>query len=179
MEGHEQASSRWLLCFCTTGRLLREAVQGLQVVFPQLRIIVKDRAHGTRRLTKRGWDAIVFLGALLKVLIFDKHSLVRLIQYSGPFADWFQQEIRAQEAKPINTARMRNLNFAKQRFESTQRPIERAVLYFEARIATALRILNNRGRSSAEGQQSEICLRYINNEVALQLTMVADGGAKV
>ncbi len=117
-----------------------------------------------------------FIKQLLDFMVFDKNSLVRLIQYSETFSSWFAEEIHRQEQQPVSSKRIKNLRFAKQRFESTQKPIDRSVLFLEALIATAQRILADRGRSSTEGKQAEIFLRYLDPEVLLTLAMCADAG---
>ena len=69
---------------------------------------------------------------------------------------------------------MRNLRVCKQRFDSTAKPLGRAVVHWEPLLATAMQIVNVRGSRSVEGQAALVFLELVDEEVALQLGLLAD-----
>ena len=66
------------------GRLLASSA-----LFPRLRLVIKDRAHGSRRLTSRGWGADEYIDGVLKTIVTGKGSIVRSIDASLVFTQWF------------------------------------------------------------------------------------------
>ena len=51
-------------------------------IFDNLLCVNWDGAHGSRRITKRPWTADPYLSETLNVIIFEKSSIVRMIQNS-------------------------------------------------------------------------------------------------
>ena len=47
----------------------------LQDVLPGLKLIIRDRPHATRRLTKRPWAADAFLDAVVKIVVLQQKSI--------------------------------------------------------------------------------------------------------
>ena len=76
----------------------------------------------------------------------------------------------------MHSSRLRSLRYAKQRFDSTSKPIGRACLFTESLIATAERIVSVRGRTSDEGKRALVFLRTLDVECLLTLAMIADSG---
>jgi hypothetical protein len=111
---------------------------------------------------------------VLDMIIYKKKSMASLIQNSGAFQQWFRDSIDDMCNCPVTNARIRNLSLARQRFDSSQKPLGRAVLFFEAFVNTAVRIMNT--RSGDEKLAATLFLKFIDPEVALQLAMLADGG---
>ena len=69
---------------------------------------------------------------------------------------------------------MKDLSYAKQRFDSTARPLGRMVVHFEALLQTAMDIVRERGPSTKEHQSANRALELLDTEAMLQLGMVAD-----
>ena len=166
------AASEEQLC----GKILRDGFAKDEVprLLDNLLLIVKDRPHATRRITKRGWMADPILNACLQVFIWQPKSMTNLIQYSSVFQSWFEQAIQAMERHPVKSARLKNLRFAKQRFESTQKPLGRLVLLWEVVVAVAVRIYTT--RPNPEKGYAKIFLKFASPETALQIALMADAG---
>ena len=145
-------------------------------IFPLLKLVIKDRAHATRRITKRGWAADDFISRVFCTVVSEKSSITKLVDNSDTFNSWFGEAIHQAEQKPVLSERIQSLRYAKQRFDSTAKPLGRAVLFMEALIAVAQKISTVRGRSSEEGRRAESFLSFIGPEELLTLAMAADAG---
>ncbi len=152
------------------GRLLQKQE------LPGLKLILKDITHATRRLVKRPWAADPYLKAVVGVIVLEKKSITQLIQHSYPFAAKFRRHIQKSRQRVFRTARVRNLRIHKARFDSTSKPIGRAVIYMDSLVDTAIEICDERAKASVEHRSAAIFLEFLDEEVCLQLACVADGG---
>ena len=151
------------------GRLLAERL------FPNTVAIIKDKAHASRRLTSRPWSADPFLSALLDRYIQKPGSIVHTIQNSPDIAHVYQRHCSLVQNCPINGSKVRNLQFAKHRFDSTSRPLGRFVLLFDAVWATATELMISRaGRTPAKVARE--FLEDISAEHVFALALLADAG---
>ena len=73
-------------------------------------------------MCSRDWAADDVLKSVANTIVIAKGSIVQLIQNSELFKCWWQEfNIRIQGGA-VNGKRIKDLNFAKHRFNSTQRP---------------------------------------------------------
>lgn len=90
----------------------------------------------------------------------------------------FNQRAQEQLESPVDGRRIRDLQHAKQRFHSTQKPLGRFVLFLDAVLATAHEISVRRaGRAPAV--HAAACLDFVTEERVLALAMMADAGDEV
>ena len=75
-------------------------LQAGDTIFPNLRLIVRDRAHGSRRVLERPWRADEFLEAVVVSLAQGPGSIVQMIQHSEDFREWYQALVFQ---RPYNT----------------------------------------------------------------------------
>ena len=145
-------------------------------MLPALRIVLRDKPHASRRLLSRLWKADPYE----VYSILDEKSPTKLIQYSKQFSAWFQKNIAALEPhlKAVATPhrRMKDMRFAGHRFESSQVPLARCVLYFPALITTLAQVMQTRLGSSSEAKAAAGFFERLNHERAVQLAMLADAG---
>lgn len=97
-------------------------------------------------------------------------SMVQKIEYSPAFKMWFKTCQEHAKVK-VNKA-VANLRAAKHRFESMIKPLARIVLFVDAVIATALRIVAE--RRDAAAADAKTFLTTISNEKLLQAALMAD-----
>ena len=145
---------------------------------PHLRVVVRDKPHAMRRLTQRGWKADPYLSEVYSNFVMGPQSPVRLIQFSEAFGAWFAKHVQLLEGrgKAVDAHRLvKDLHFAPHRFDSTQKPLQRIVMYLLAVVATMVQVTQER-RGSAEGRAAENFLSWLTSERALQLAMMADAG---
>ena len=78
-----------------------------------------------------------------------------MLKNSRAFQAAFEAEVRRQvrrgSAAELRSS-VRNMSFAKQRFDSNAKPLSRAALNLDALISTMALILRQRNRNSKEGQ---------------------------
>jgi len=126
------------------------------------------------RLTKKPWSADPGLMAIISKLITGKSAITKLIAYSPNFKSIFNMRAKINEESVIDCQKLRDLNYAKNRFHSTQKPLGRFVLTLDALIATAVEITIRR-KGAPEACASEF-LASVTEEDVLTIAMLADAG---
>ena len=144
---------------------------------PGLKLILRDKAHASRRLTERTFRADPVLQRICDVLLFNKHSIAKLLRFSEPFSKIFHEEV-GRQTREGNAAALRgqvkNLSFAKQRFDSTAKPLGRCLWNLDALISTCHIIQETRGVRTDAGKSCAQFIALLNEEVVVQLGMLAD-----
>jgi len=119
--------------------------------------------------------ADAFLADTLGRYVMGKESIVHLTQHSPDFSHSFSNNVKRIADSPIACTRIQNLEFARQRFDSSSRPLGRFVLYFDAIWSTAAEIAAKRaGRAPAK--RAVDFLSAVTVEEVLQLALLADAG---
>jgi hypothetical protein len=139
---------------------------------PNLQLVVMDRAHASRRLLQRTWDKDEYFNSILHPLIWDKHSLVRTLQYSDVAKELFRGIVLG--ATPEDQRPAFNLGFAPQRFDSCAKPLARLLDHFDAAVAAAAELIRRRPALDAPACGAARGLRVLSSEAVLQLGMLAD-----
>ena len=161
------------------GRLLHPAAlrRGAVEKLPALRLVLRDRAHATRRVAERTFAADALLDNIMQVMVTGPNSVARLLKNSRAFQVAFEAEVRRQ-VRPGSAAELRssvrNMSFAKQRFDSNAKPLGRAALNLDALISTMALILRQRNRNSKEGQGAANFLKALSPRNVLLMGMMAD-----
>ena len=71
------------------GQLLRDArITEACEYLPNIRIVARGRAHASRRITKRPWQADAFLRSVMDTRVMGNNSITVLIQHSYVFQGW-------------------------------------------------------------------------------------------
>ena len=97
----------------------------------------------------------------------------KTIRYTRVFQYLFahhQRERRTDPAQPI----IKNLAFAKQRFDSLAKPLARLVQHFDSALDFVTDILRERGRASPEHINAARLVDILDSEAMLQMGMLAD-----
>jgi hypothetical protein len=97
-----------------------------------------------------------------------------MVRFSALFKARFARHCAEMEANPTRTQTIKDFASAKHRFESHQKPLGRLVIFFDASLITAQEIFDERGINSKEGAAAHDFLEFVNDESALQLSMMAD-----
>ena len=104
----------------------------------------------------------------------DTNSITKLIENSPDAQRIFNAHIRQTEDSPIDGSRIRSLQYAKQRFDSLSKPMQRFVIWFDSLLTTALEIIAVR-----TGRPMERCkdlLEQVDEEALVLMAMLADRG---
>ncbi|CAK0807965.1 unnamed protein product, partial [Prorocentrum cordatum] len=167
----EQVAGKFLkdlLPLLAAGCISRDAL-------PNLKKVAQDKPHGVRRVCSRAWAADQYLSDTADIMILAKGSITTLIQNSPTFKGWFQQHNEKLDHCPFQANRIRDLSFAKHRFNSTQKPFGRHVLMFKSVIATATQIATSRV-GKQESKLASAYLSFLDVERAVTLALLADAG---
>ena len=144
---------------------------------PNLRMVLRDKAHASRRLTERTFQADPVLDRIMQVVVVGNCSVARLLNNSRRVQTIFEAEVAKQvrlaSATGIQTT-ARDVGFAKQRFDSTAKPLGRCLLNLDA-IISAMDILSRRSLSnSKDGRGSRDFLSFLNERNLILMGMLAD-----
>ena len=153
------------------------AGRALNNLFPNLKALMRDVTHASRRITKRPWAADPVLAELMDRVVFGRHSITRIIETSEGFKGRFQELVQLVDDNPAKRLphRIRSLRAAKHRHESAQVPLARAVLYMDALLTLAEEILVRR-RGEAVAAHALAFLEFIDERKLLLLALLADAG---
>ncbi len=146
----------------------------LAAKLPNLRLLIRDKAHSSRHLVRHGFQADPVLEKILNTVIMQKSSITNTLKNSLILRRVFKQEVADQAVLNDMLTCVSDLSFAKQRFDSIQKPLGRIVLNLEALIATATIVLDERGPNSNEGSGAADFLNLLSDEVVVLLGMMAD-----
>ena len=100
------------------------------VELPFLKIVLIDKAHSSRRIPERTFRHDPDMTRILTKVMLDPGSVANTLQYSEQLMTIFKDELGRQQ-RSLSCKRlssdMRNLSFAKQRFDSLAKPLARCV----------------------------------------------------
>ena len=148
------------------------AEEGLGVIFPNHRLLIRDKAHASRRILLRPHNADEAVHNMVNFAIRNRHSIVQRIEHSEDMKRQFHNFIKTNETLPIDGA-IKNLRAAKHRFESFAKPASRYCLWNDAVLDTAQwAVIARQGQTIAVDALA--FLQWVNEENRLQLAMCAD-----
>ena len=138
-----------------------------EAVTPNLKHIMRDRAHATRRLISRPWGVDAFIKNVVMMFCRGRGSIARLIQNSRENRRLFAKFARARQMRN-NGLRSTVANFraAGHRFESFQKPFGRTCLYIIAVIQLACHLALHRS-ADEPGKLAAQCLVRPENCLAV------------
>ena len=157
-----------------SAEILRSATLSLapdnQPMLPNLQHVFRDRAHASRRLTSRAWNADGNLQEVMNYMCRGPRSIAKLINNSIEIKRIFAEHCRTSETTLASV--LSSFRAAGHRFESHARPLGRTCLFFHACVKTALHITKTRTDGSAKTANQ--WLLWISEERVLQAAMLAD-----
>lgn len=143
------------------------------MLLKDVKIILRDKAHASRRVLSRPWSVIPELSEAWNFFVDDSNSIVRMIENSAVLSVKFHEYCQAMESAPVCGKRIRSLSFAKQRFDSVAKPLGRGILFWEAVLQTAIWCTIHR-RGKEECKTAEAFLDWISETKLILLGMCAD-----
>ena len=127
--------------------------------------------HAPRRIIKRPFEADPTLAEITQSVFFGKHSIVAAVENSILLKNRFEHHC----SKFAKLPSIRSLSLAKQRFDSTQKPIRRLCLYLVPFLLTVIE-LSREKKNDENGQRASAFLAYCSEEILVQIGMIADAG---
>ncbi len=143
----------------------------------RLKMIIRDKAHSARRLTSRTFCVDEVLNNILKMVLFNKPSIAKMLKHSRPCQEIFDGELKRQgtpgrPSGPGGAAGPTDLGFAKQRFDNTARPLSVVVWNLDALHSTCEMISRD---ASIDMQYRRLCQQFLgglSEETILLLGML-------
>ena len=152
---------------------------GCESFMPNLKHVLRDKAHASRRLLTRPWAADEHLNDIIFVFIKGPGCIAKLIQGSNDFRSWYNSYSAANTRKPL-TSSFTNMRCRAHRFESQLTPLSRLVIDIDALISTATRIdIDRRETSAHQALQARTFLITLSNKNLLLVALMADAGDEV
>ena len=134
-------------------------------------IVMRDKAHASRRVLSRPWQAIPALMEVVNRWVRGRSSPCQLVMHSPTFRAWFHSFI-ACDRNRLRGLRA-NVNAAKHRFDSYARPLGRCCRNFLSILKTAVKIARVRKDDSA-GKIMRQFLHTLCPQECVILAMCAD-----
>jgi hypothetical protein len=119
---------------------------------PNLKAVIRDRAHAARRILSRPWKADPFLYSLAQTFIMDRRSICQRIQHSTDFRALFARNVKNHVYGPFRNTL--GLGAAKHRFESWTKPFGMLIMTLPALVRTAEEISIRRA-GQEEGRDAD------------------------
>ena len=146
---------------------------GVEAFAPHLILVVRDKAHASRRILSRPWYCDQYLQTVASSLMTEPSSLTQLIQHSADLRNMYAAATRESHTGYVSS-RFGNLRGAKHRFESMTTPLSRIVLDWGAAVAFLVQVGLERGNTDRAGKYATLCLTALDEELMLQAALLAD-----
>lgn len=140
---------------------------GGQALTPHATLIVRDRAHGLRRLASRPFSSITALKRCAAMMFRSRGAPAQLIHHSPEL----RREFKAFLLDRCASSTITNMRAAKHRFESWAKPAGRACILVRPYMLFTVRLLSKRREVCARAQAF---LQYCSLEHWLLCGMLAE-----
>ena len=139
---------------------------------PNLKFVLRDAAHASRRIISRPWNADPYLRDVALMMAQGRSSVAKLVQNSTETSRVFAGYVKSSESSVVKSA-IKNMRAASHRFESWQKPIGRTALFLHASIRTAVYV-SRRPAKDENTDHAKAWLEWVDSERCLTLAMMAD-----
>jgi len=147
-------------------------LDGVNPVTPKLRSHTRDKAHSTKRILCRPFDADEFWKSIINRFIMAKGTLVSIINYSEDFLTYFKSRCKAHGMQPMP------LGLAKHRFSCIRKVLTLLCTHFMPLMDTAVYM---RGSREASSRPAALAPEFLEetDETRIQIGMMADAADQV
>ncbi|CAK0809178.1 unnamed protein product [Prorocentrum cordatum] len=139
---------------------------------PNLKFVLRDSAHASRRIISRPWNADPYLRDVAMMMAQGRSSVAKLVQNSTETSRVFAGYVKSSQSSVVTSA-IRNMQAASHRFEYWQKPLGRTALFMHASIETAMYVAN-RPAKDENTDKAKAWLAWVDSERCLMLAMMAD-----
>ena len=123
-------------------RDMKTPADGSAALAPNLEMIGRDKAHGSRRGITRPWTADDTLKDLLERFVHGKHSMIQKLDRSNDLRRMFTKYCGEMDSGfHVNANLLVSLRSAKHRFESLASPLGMWVVRYQAIVMTCREII--------------------------------------
>jgi len=158
-----------------SGRMMKGSTRDEMLpITPGLRLVMRDKTHGCRRVLQRPQSADAFLKDVHDNFVASSESIAQKIHNSHVFRSLFEKCVQKQTREDIPSGvNIKALKAAKHRHESFTTPHCRIVIHIDAVLATAVQISISR-QAKSEGTAALKFLDWVDEEKYLTLAMLGD-----
>ena len=140
---------------------------------PNMEIIGRDKAHGSRRVMTRPWKVDKTLSALMETFITGKQSLMQRLERSLALRQIFTRHtLELQRGFLKRNDLMVGLRAAKHRFESFASPLAIWCMWYQALLETAKEIVVM--RSGVEVASAVYFIESVTTETCIMMALMSD-----
>ena len=145
-----------------------------KAMFPNLRVVGREKAHASRRVLSRPQNTDPYLKEVSNRFVWDYDSVASMIQHNATINDVFSGAARSDPA----ASQLTQLRFRRHRFDSQAEPMTRIVVAFDAILQTMVAVSHAR-KTEDVGKSAASFLQWVTDEACLQLAMIADASDQV
>ena len=98
-------------------------------VLPNLVMVARDATHASKRSLARPWATDDYLASVMNMFIEGDKAICKLIQFSPVIGQWFHTAIQRMDLPLTVSDAIKDLSWAKQRYDGVARPLGRAVTF--------------------------------------------------
>ena len=107
----------------------------LQPVLPNVMMVGRDPSHAAKRSLSRPWGTDEYLRTVMSMFIDGPESICKIIQFSPVIGKWFHSAVQKMELPLKVSGAIKDLSWAKQRYDGVARPLGRSVMCLAAQNA--------------------------------------------
>ena len=104
----------------------------LQPVLPNVMMVARDASHAAKRSLSRPWGADDYLCQVMNMFIDGDNAICKIIQFSPVIGQWFHTAVQQMELPLKVSDAIKDLSWAKQRYDGVTRPLGRSVMFSAA-----------------------------------------------
>ena len=145
-----------------------------KAMFPNLRVVGREKAHASRRVLSRPQNTDPYLTEVANRFIWNYDSVAAMIQHNSTINDYFAGSAREGSA----ASQLTQLRFRRHRFDSQAEPMTRIVVAFDAVLQTLTAVSHAR-KTEDIGKNAASFMQWVTDEACLQLAMMADASDQV
>jgi hypothetical protein len=108
-------------------------------LLPNVILHGKDPTHASGRFLKV-WNADPYIKAVFDSFVWAGDSMCSMIENSPDISRRFALRVQALEGSDIDGNKIKNMKFVRPRFNSSQAPLARCVLFFDALVGLAVEV---------------------------------------
>ena len=150
------------------------ATASFKQVFPNLKVINRDKPHGARRIVSRTFKCDPVLNNLVDKVFM---SSVQQIHFSDVVRHVYAQNVRAMQFTPLWKEMSEKFSAAKHRFDTWSMPFAKVYLTLEAVVRTAQ--LHEERKHEKVGHAGRTFLDLLSEETVVLMGMLADAGGEI
>ena len=161
---------------CPGAKLAMEVnMESFSQIFPNLKVINKDKPHAARRIVSRTWKCDHVLNGIVKKVFMSSDSIVQQIHFSDVMRQMYGNNVRAMQYTPLWKEMSEKFSAAKHRFDSWSMPFAKVCLTLDAVIRTAQSAHEER-KNEKVGRAGRTFLDLLSEETVILMGMLADAG---